>query len=197
MALEETIEEKAKRIEIRRKEYQESRNYKYITGYHGTTKDNAISIINDGLKFEVSQKEKNWLGNGIYFYRYYSDAAIWHNPDTDEASEDIFHVVVKVKRDECFDLETDEDCKMFEEIVDSVYQQGMTSENQQVQFHCMIMNLIWAEHPQLKVACGRFAAYERLPNQLAMVEYRTQRREFCVRDNGVILQCTHIGNARM
>lgn len=37
-----------------------------LTGYHGTTKENAENILNSGYK--LSQKSNLWLGDGIYFF---------------------------------------------------------------------------------------------------------------------------------
>lgn len=37
-----------------------------IIGYHGTSLENAKSIINKG--FEPSRGDEHWLGNGVYFF---------------------------------------------------------------------------------------------------------------------------------
>lgn len=44
-----------------------------ITGYHGTQRHLANKIIQDG-KYHISKGNKEWLGNGIYFYERFSDA---------------------------------------------------------------------------------------------------------------------------
>ena len=38
-----------------------------ITGYHGTSLNNAHNILNEG-KFKISNTDTEWLGSGIYFY---------------------------------------------------------------------------------------------------------------------------------
>ncbi len=44
-------------------------------GYHATSKKNAEMIISD--KFYISEKPNEWLGLGIYFFRYITDAKSW------------------------------------------------------------------------------------------------------------------------
>jgi hypothetical protein len=38
-----------------------------IFGYHGTSRANAIRILNDG--FRVSSNDYDWLGEGVYFFQ--------------------------------------------------------------------------------------------------------------------------------
>ena len=100
-------EEKNEKIKKEREEYQKTREYKYLTGYHGTTHESAEKIIEG--EFHQSTRENNWLGNGVYFYKYYSDAAIWKDIDTGKAVEEVIHVVVKVKKNQYLDMEKDDD----------------------------------------------------------------------------------------
>ena len=45
-----------------------------LTGYHGTTQESAKSILKE-KQFKLSQSNKEWLGEGIYFYEQFSDAS--------------------------------------------------------------------------------------------------------------------------
>lgn len=47
----------------------------FLTGYHGTTLDDANNIIKDG-SFKISNSDTEWLGEGIYYYFNISDAYI-------------------------------------------------------------------------------------------------------------------------
>ena len=38
-----------------------------VLGYHGTSRANAIRILNDG--FRVSSNDYDWLGEGVYFFQ--------------------------------------------------------------------------------------------------------------------------------
>jgi hypothetical protein len=38
-----------------------------VLGYHGTSRENAIRILNNG--FRVSSNDYDWLGEGVYFFQ--------------------------------------------------------------------------------------------------------------------------------
>ena len=46
------------------------------TGYHGTTRTNAEKILQE-QRFINSTKANEWLGDGVYFFAYRSDAEWW------------------------------------------------------------------------------------------------------------------------
>lgn len=47
-----------------------------ITGYHGTSKNHGDQIVRE-QNIYPSTKKTEWLGNGIYFWAYHSDAVWW------------------------------------------------------------------------------------------------------------------------
>lgn len=49
-----------------------------FTGFHATSQKNVNSIVKDG--FEINRKKCNeWLGHGIYLFKYKIDADTWAN----------------------------------------------------------------------------------------------------------------------
>ncbi len=42
--------------------------YDYMEGYHGTDRHNLIGIKRGNFRVKKDDEEKNWLGNGIYFF---------------------------------------------------------------------------------------------------------------------------------
>ncbi len=71
----------------------------YLTGYHGTNKEAADKIMERG-KFLISKGDKQWLGDGIYFYPNFGDAYNWKYRDSDPEAEIIIHAIIKIEDDE-------------------------------------------------------------------------------------------------
>ena len=85
----------------------------FLTGYHGTTLDNANKIINEG-SFLLSNSDKDWLGSGIYFYFNINDALAWRN------TEAIFHSVISVEPDEFLDIDTKTGADIFNNMIEYI-----------------------------------------------------------------------------
>lgn len=159
--------------------------YKYITGYHGTTSKKADAIEKKN-GFHISDTPTNWLGKGIYFYKYYVDAAKWTGVKIGgDPIDTVIHVVVKIKYDDYIDLETPEGRALFNGYLERAVRDGLVpgsvEENQ-----CSIMNMIWDDVPSLKAIGGAFSP-EHSTRFRTLNDTRSKRREFCIRDNEAIL----------
>lgn len=152
----------------------------FLTGYHGATKEKANRIEREG-KFPLSHGNKEWLGNGIYFYFSISDAYDWRTSDV------IYHTVIKVNDDEYFDLDTREGKQLVTKIVEYICSQKVSNrpnwrtiqENQYA-----VMQMIWDTYPKLRVMSATFHREQtKIP---LLIDPRSTRKEFCVRDNSSI-----------
>lgn len=152
----------------------------FLTGYHGTSTENAHKII-DNKEFAISKGEKEWLGDGIYFYFDISDAYNWRDSDA------IIHSVVKIKEDEYLDMDSDAGSVIYNGILEiisatqskNIYRNATPQENQ-----CAVMRMIWGQYPKIKVISASFAIKPTKINTL--MDKRPRRREFCVRGNDCI-----------
>ncbi len=157
-----------------------------ITGYHGTTKRHAHSIISE-RKFHISSGNREWLGSGIYFYEKFSDAYNWHSSGEEKV---VLHSVIEVSDDEYLDIESPEGIEVLNGILkfirstEDVELTGTHQENQ-----CAVCNMIWNTCPDIKVLSASFATTPM--REKLLIDTRPRRREMCVRSNEQI-KCTQI-----
>lgn len=154
-----------------------------ITGYHGTSNENADNIINNKL-FNPSDSEKDWLGKGIYFYEKYIDAAMWKNKDG-KMSEVVLHSILQIDDNAYLDFDKDEGKKLFEGMMGIIIKSGLKISDKSAQRNqCSVMNYIWQKFPEIQAV---FASFPKEPSRYpVMLQYRKLRREFCVRNNSSI-----------
>lgn len=149
-----------------------------ITGYHGTSCESADNIIRT-KEFKISQGNKEWLGNGIYFYVNYEDATRWTKSRQIE-NPAVLHCLIEVQDDEFIDFDSDEGKKIVEQLKTALVVAGIKYESPQ-QNQCALMNLIWNKISKVKVLMGSFATQKSILPTL--IDGRNKRKEFCVRSN--------------
>lgn len=154
-----------------------------LSGYHGANEEKALRIQREG-KYPLSHGPKEWLGKGIYFYYFISDACKWRD------TAYIFHSIIKVKDTEFIDFDTqggkDLIANLINYILENFYSErifykgsAFTQKNQ-----CSIMNIIWDIYPKIMVMSCSFPIRPRpIP---ILTDYIPKRKEFCVRDNSLI-----------
>jgi hypothetical protein len=151
----------------------------FLTGYHGTTSSNAELILKNNYK--ISSGDKEWLGDGVYFYNELSDAYEWRE------SEAILHSVIKIGEDEYLDIDSDEGKETFNKIIDIISKEYKSINNDPkyaVQNQCAIMKIIWKCFPKIMAISASFA---KSPTRYrTLLDTRPKRKEFCVRDNSCI-----------
>ena len=162
----------------------------YISGYHGTSLVAAQSIVND-KKFEISCSDKEWLGNGIYFYFEINDAMEWRD------SEAIIHTIIQVNEDDYLDLDTDEGKKIIRRVKEHLkkeYALKLASDSVQKN-QCAIMKTIWTTNSNISVM---EASFPKEPSIIkTLLDEREKRREFCVRDNAPLIYMHSIVKERL
>lgn len=162
----------------------------FITGYHGTTLEKAKKIIKE-KKFYISNKNDEWLGNGIYFYEKYSDAARWESKEN-LRSDAVLHVIIEIDNDKYIDFDSDMGKELFARMMSIIKSQNIDIiENSAQQNQCSTMNYIWEKNKSLQAV---FASFPTEPSIYpVMLQYRTLRREFCVRNNSFIKDIVLLG----
>lgn len=158
-----------------------------ITGYHGTTETSAHNILAEG-EYRVSCTDKEWLGDGIYFYERFADAYNWRSASGGETV--VLHSVVQIDENEHLDIDSPEGERAWMGILDYICEveciklTGTVQENQ-----CAACRMLWDSNPDIMVLVGSFAT---TPSKVkVLIDKRPRRREFCVRNNEPI-KCTQI-----
>lgn len=155
----------------------------FVTGYHGTTKNNANKIVKEN-RFKISNNKDEWLGKGIYFYEKYSDAVKWETKDKHH-SDAVLHVIVEIDDNEYIDFDSDKGKELFARMMGIIKSQNVEIRSNSAQINqCSTMNYIWENVPEVQAV---FASFPTEPSIYpVMLQYRSLRREFCVRNNDVI-----------
>lgn len=163
----------------------------YLTGYHSTTKEAAKDILSNN-EFILSTSDKEWLGNGIYFYKEYKDALEWNRDEHKSQADAILHGIICVNDDEYIDFDTENGKKQIRKIKENLIKDFKdTVKSISVQeLQCLIANLTWDEYPQVKVLSASFHPDRSLLKTL--IDERPFRKEFCVRDNKYIFGINEI-----
>lgn len=153
----------------------------FLTGYHGTTLENAEDILKEG-EFKISSGDKEWLGDGIYYYFNISDALNWKN------AEAVLHSVVKIDDTEYLDIDTEIGANIYNQMIEyisSVQDKKVDDSNESYQKNqCAVMRILWDSYPKLKAVAAAFSPQR--TKYRTLLDKRPKRREFCVRNNDCI-----------
>jgi len=163
----------------------------FLTGYHGTSNASADEIVKT-KKFHISKGDKQWLGDGIYFYPCFEDAYNWHNINTGMPTESIIHAIVEIKESEYLDLDTFDGKALFNSISNYICEvHGVSVKPSSAQQNqCAVARMIWDTYEELRVV---FASFSTEPTKLkTLIDARPKRREFCIRDNSCIKYISQI-----
>lgn len=148
----------------------------HISGYHGTSLEAAQSIV-ASKEFHPSTGDKQWLGDGVYFYFAVDDALNWSN------SEAIVHAIVEVEFDNYLDIDSPRGLAVYrkvKEYLSTKYCQYVNDISPQKN-QCLVMNIIWEKCSSIEVIAASFASK---PTEFkTLIDDRIKRKEFCVRNN--------------
>ncbi len=140
--------------------------------------------------FKISDSDREWLGNGIYFYLKREDAQNWICQRKYKHGA-ILKATVEVKDNEYLDFDTDEGKIIFTSaanyIINFAKSKGMRLPNDlgDVQERtCTVMRIVWENVKDLKLILASFPSEQREVQFL--IDPRKYRKEFCVKDNGFI-----------
>lgn len=161
----------------------------YLTGYHGTKKELADSIINS-KSFLLSKGDEQWLGDGIYFYPDFGDAFNWKYDEKEAAVESVIHVIVKINDDEYLDLDDDDAKRMFSSLLDELAKSADVKPTGIQKNQNAVCKAIWEKTPKLRLMMASFPREK--TKYPAMIDTREKRKEFCVRDNSCIVYMNKI-----
>lgn len=131
----------------------------FITGYHGTSKVNA-EIICYTKEFVISRGDRQWLGNGIYFYPNINDAYNWNS------SEVILHTIVYVDDNEYIDIDDGIGKEIYKKTYNFMCNYAKnsldnydidTSYKNATRNQCAVINTIWEAYKNIQVISASFA----------------------------------------
>lgn len=155
-----------------------------LIGYHGTSKIAADSIL-ASRKFHFSNKNNEWLGQGIYFYELIEKARWWSNK---KENPTILKTKISVSEEKYvnFDVPEEEDklAKFIEYAQKNLIVKGFSvNKNQR---RCEIFTL-YARYNQLKVVSATFdSTNKKYKAQLDSIGYKRTEKQICVYDNDCI-----------
>lgn len=90
---------------------------KQITGYHGTSREAADQILESKI-FNNSSRKYEWLGNGVYFFKYYDHAKKWITHDRFISHKTaILQALLTYSDDQLLDLDDPSAHELFEQVV--------------------------------------------------------------------------------
>lgn len=153
-----------------------------LTGYHGTSKENAKNILGSKT-FDFSVGKTEWLGHGIYFYYEYRDAVEWTKKKGMKPPA-ILLGIVRVRKNDILDFDSKKGKKVLQEFKKLFLKYNVASKSAQ-QNQCEVMQFLWARRTHYKVFIGSF------PKEKSdfpfLIDTRDKRREFCVKDGHAIV----------
>lgn len=123
----------------------------YLKGFHSTSEHSANNIIED--IFKINTKRKNeWLGYGIYFFKYKSDAQSWgKNTYYCNPNPVIIECEFEIEEDKFLDLDDPEKKNTYEEYFNEILS-VLTTNNKSLVFRdkeeamCFGLNLYKKEY---------------------------------------------------
>ena len=155
-------------------------------GYHGTSANHGNKIIQE-QRINPSTKQTEWLGNGIYYWAYRSDAVWWGRLESQKAQNSGCAPVVltselSVAYEHFLDLDDSEQytnfCNEADEFLKSA--NGLAFKNI-YELRCFISNYYAAAH-NIELLAYTFSRN----NQTGSGFDRLNRRQYCVKDPKVI-----------
>lgn len=160
------------------------------TVYHGTTSERAQSILQKG--FIPSSKNVEWLGHGVYFFKYREDAKWWAKDQTKlQRNEGQSAVVIEAplayRMEQLLDLDDRAQLQSFAQFWDDCLQSTEKTKLIRADFNkqrkrvwCAACNLYREAHPDIIIIKYTFhwnsGAYIYFPNQ----------QQLCVSDDKII-----------
>lgn len=162
------------------------------TAYHGTTEKNVESILRDG--FNQSDKPYEWLGKGVYFFKYHSNASWWAEnqilkPENKGQKPCVLKTTLSYTPNQMFDLDDQNKLKEFsdffnEELANAAAELSLQAQlkHDEKRTWCAACNLFKEAYPEIGIMAYTFtptynpSRYVFSPNQ----------RQICVSDNEII-----------
>lgn len=170
------------------------------TGYHGTTRTNAEKILQE-QSFINSTKVNEWLGDGVYFFAYRSDAEWWVKANRYKNQKtEILKAELAYTKEQLLDLDNSQQLLDMEKFLQNYVQ----LQSQRPDISSEISSDISTEPWDKKLCWGCNVMKKLFPeigiiiytfhkkNQYQYTPLRTNQRQICVSDHSII---KHISRA--
>lgn len=159
-----------------------------FTGYHGTTKPFADSILKDGA-FNESTKPREWLGRGIYFFVDREHAIRWaQNQGRRYKTTNctVLSAKLSCESEGYLDLDRVHNIRRVEHHYKESEKEGMFANGgptfqSDEELQCFAVNLFRADHPEIKIIAYTFETKHR-----SIVGFGIKQRQLCACDASVI-----------
>lgn len=160
--------------------------------YHGTTDLRAKGILSSG--FSESRKKTEWLGHGIYFFKYQADADWWAQLQikrVENAGQNpvVLVTAISYTPDQLLDLDDRDQLQYFSDfflkalkIAEKEFSLEVMLRKEKKETWCAACNLFRDAHPDIVVTAYTF---QRFQDRSSFV-YWPNQRQFCVSDCGII-----------
>ena len=161
----------------------------HLVGYHGTTQDNASSILAENL-FRKSKRKNDWLGTGIYFFEHKAHAIWWTTHSRFNGKETaIIEVLLEFIDNQLLDLDDPAQLQELDNLVRLYFEKANHSEPttkpnfaSDAERWCFACNLIKQADPTIAIIRYTFPVGKR--NYFS--GFSPTQRQICVSDDSVI-----------
>lgn len=137
-----------------------------LSGYHGTTQENANKILEQQY-FKESTKENEWLGKGVYFFAFKDSAKWWIQADRYKNQDTaILKAVLKYENEQFLELDDPAQLKKINE-----YMKYIASQNK------VVRDLYLEQQDKAKVWCFVCNLIKRIEPNIGMIAYTFQRKD--------------------
>ncbi|GGB85311.1 hypothetical protein [Staphylococcus nepalensis] len=156
-----------------------------ILGYHGTTQNSALNIIENN-NFKKSTKKNEWLGHGVYFYELYEKAEWWGSRNEKPA---IIKSNILVPEKYYINLDKPSEEDKLAEFIKFVERSGkkFIVSGDKIEKRCKLMNL-YMKYGDFKVISATFPSTNKnYKNHLDSIGYVRTEKQICVHDTECIV----------
>lgn len=166
-------------------------------GYHGTVDRNARNIISQ-KKFKPSEKKTEWLGHGVYFFKYKAHAVEWAKKQPKRKKyrkcSPVYPAVVSAELnftdDQLLDLDDPDQRRLINEYIAKYLEKANIVEVDWKKIDkrkrwCFICNSYREEYDEIKVICHTFN-FNETDDEPNLSEFNVNQFQYCVVDESII-----------
>ncbi|MGV3043499.1 hypothetical protein [Staphylococcus rostri] len=156
-----------------------------LLGYHGTTLDNALSIVRNS-DFKKSNKDNEWLGHGVYFFELYEKAEWWVSKRNKPA---IIETKILVPEKYYLDLDKPSEVDKLGEFIKFIEESGkkFTVKGDETQKRCAVINLYMQSCGFKVISATLLSTNKKYKKQLNSIGFHRSEKQICVHDTQCIV----------
>ncbi len=154
-----------------------------MTAYHGTSAAAAASIRKE-QHFRESEADNEWLGSGVYFFRYKGHARAWT-----KGKGDVLTATLEYDDQELLDLDDPDQREALNRIMAGLNQRLLDQitikpgeRNEDARFWCFSCNMYRVVHPEIGIISYTFPRR----NPPGASKFPSNARQICVSRHEII-----------